>query len=96
MKLLTNIFLGVLLLISTLSVAGQSEYDDCILKYLKGAKLDIAAHTIKQACIENYRNPGFTSKKKRAYNACILENLPGIESLQAVMEIKSACKRKYQ
>lgn len=76
--------------------AGQAEYDDCILKHLKGAKLDIAVHTIKQACEENYKNPSFTSDKRRAYNECLLEHLLEVESLQATMEIKAACDSKYQ
>ena len=83
-------------LLSSAAYAGQSEYDDCLLKYLKGAKLDIATHEIKQACEENYRNPSFTSEKKRAYNDCLLEHLVGVESLQAVMEIKSACDSRHQ
>jgi hypothetical protein len=85
----------LLLTISMPGFGGQAEYDDCILKYLKGAKLDVAAHLIRQACEENYRNPGFISDKRRAYNVCLLEHLSGVESLQATMEIKSACNRKY-
>ena len=81
--------------VSITSIAGQEEYDDCILKHLKGAKLDVAASLIKQACEENYRNPSFTSDKRRAYNRCLLDHLSGVESLQATMEIKSACNRKY-
>ncbi len=88
--------ISVLLLALATSVhAGQSEYDDCILKHLKGAKLDVTASLIKQACEENYRNPSFTSAKRRAYNGCLLEHLSGIESIQATMEIRSACSRKH-
>ncbi len=76
--------------------SGQAEYDECILKYLKGVKLDIAAHTIKQACEENYNNPSFTSAKQQAYNKCLLEHLVGVESQQAVMDIHAACSRKYK
>jgi hypothetical protein len=85
----------LVLAVSTSIHGGQAEYDDCILKHLKGAKLDVAANLIKQACEENYRNPSFTSDKRRAYNRCLLDHLSGVESLQATMEIKSACNRKY-
>ena len=84
------------LAVSNSILADQEEYDDCILKYLKGAKLDVATHLIKQACNENYKNPSFTSKKRHAYNNCLLEHLSGIESIQAVMDIKSACGSKYK
>ena len=83
-------------LISKPAFAGQVEFDDCMLKYLKNAKLDIATDAIKQACQENYKNPTFTAEKKRVYNDCLLEHLVGVESLHAVMEIKSACGRKYK
>ena len=87
---------SILVMVLTTSIhAGQAEYDDCILKYLKGAKLDVAANLIKQACEENYRNPSFTSDKRRLYNRCLLEYLTGVESLQATMEIRSACNRKH-
>jgi len=86
MKLLI-VTLSIMLVTAMLPVfAGQAEYDDCILKYLKGAKLDVAANLIKQACEENYRNPSFTSDKRRAYNKCLLEH---------PMEIRSACNRKH-
>jgi len=78
------------------AIAGQAEYDDCILRHLKGAKTDVATHLIKQACEENYRNPGSTTGKKQEYNHCLLEHLVGVESVQAVMEIKSACGRKHK
>jgi len=85
-----------LLGLSSAVFADQSNYDDCLLKYLKNAKLDIAAHTIRMACDENYRNSSFTSKKRRAYNDCLLKHLPGVESTQAVIGLKSACQSKYQ
>lgn len=77
-------------------IAGQEEYDDCILEYLKGAKLDLSTHLIRQACEQNYKNPAFTSKKKVAYNTCLLDHLVGVESITAVMEIKAACGRKHK
>ena len=91
-----NIFFLFLLTASTSTIAGQAEYDDCILEYLKGAKLDVATHLIKQACDENYKNTSFTSAEQKAYNNCLLEHLPGVESLQAVMNIKSACSNKFK
>ena len=90
--LLTVAFLGL----SSSVFADQGKYDDCLLKHLKNAKLDIAAHTIRMACDENYRNSSFTSKERRAFNECLLKHLPGVESVQAVIGLKSACQSKYQ
>jgi hypothetical protein len=84
----------LLVLFSVPVIAGQEEYDDCILKYLKGAKIDVVTHLVKQACQENYKSPSFTSDKKKLFNQCILENLTGIESVPAAMEIKEVCNRK--
>ena len=86
----------VLLLLPGLLHAGQSEYDDCLLKHLKNAKQDVATHLIRQACYENYMNPTFTPDKRKAYNNCLLTHLVGVESFDAVMEISSACGRKHQ
>jgi len=83
------------LLLSTPTMADQEQYDDCILGHLKGAKLDLATHLIRQACEENYKRSNFTSRKRVAYNNCLLEFLLGVESIQATMEIKAACARKY-
>lgn len=96
MKRLREIIIMLFVVIATSPFAGQAEYDNCILEHLKGTKLDIAAHIIKQACEENYKNPSFTSDKKRAYNNCLLEHLVEVESLQAVMDIRSACDSKYK
>ena len=85
----------LLLLVFSLSVtAGQDEYDECILKHLKGAKIDVVSHLVMQACRENYKSPSFTSSKKKAFNECLLEHLPGVESVPAAMEIKDVCHRK--
>ena len=84
------------LAVSPATIAGQTEYDDCILEHLKGAKLDEATHLIKRACDENYRNSGFTSDKTRNYNNCLLEHLVGVESVRAMLEIKTVCDRKHQ
>jgi len=94
MNNLKLVFTLILLSIPISTIAGQAEYDECILKHLKGAKLDMASITINQACKENYRNPGFTPKSRRAYNECLLEHLPGVESIQAAMLITAACKNK--
>ena len=82
------------LMLSIPVFAGQEEYDDCILQHLKGVKLDIVTHHIKQACYDNYKSPSFTNDKKKAYNECLLEHLPGVESVPAALEIKDACSRK--
>jgi len=84
------------LALSTASYAGQNEYNDCILKYLKGAKLDVATNYIRMACKENSKKSSFISKNRRAYNGCLLEHLAGVESLQAVMEISNACGSKHK
>lgn len=85
-----------LLLLSAPLFAGQDEYDDCILKYLKNAKHDVATHFIRQACYENHMNPTFTPDRRRAYNECVLEHLIGVESFEAVMEISNACSRRHK
>lgn len=92
MKTIFSIIIFVLF--SASATAGQEEYDECILKYLKGAKIDVATHLIRQACQENYKSPSFTNDKKKAFNKCLLENLVGIESVPAAMEIKDVCNRK--
>lgn len=92
--LITICIMGIA--ISKPAIAGQAEYDDCILEHLKNAKLDVATHLIKQACEENYKSPSFTSEKRRTYNQCILDHLKGVESIQAVMDMKAACARKYK
>lgn len=80
-------------LLSNSAFAGQDEYDKCILKHLKGVKLDVVTHLIIQACHDNYKTPSFTSEKKKQFNSCILKNLVGVESIPAAMEIKSVCHR---
>ena len=86
--------LGIVVSIST--IAGQAEYDNCILEHLKDAKLDDATRLIKQACDENYKDTSFTSDKQRSYNNCLLEHLVGVESIRAIIEIKTACSRKFK
>jgi len=95
MKHLRLTMVSFFLAIAALTLAGQAEYDDCVLTHLKNAKLDAAARLIKQACEENYRNPAFTSAKQRAYNHCLLQHLAGVESLQAAIEIRTACESKH-
>ena len=88
-------FVALVLMTFSLSVtAGQDEYDECILKHLKGAKIDVVTHLVMQACKENYKSPSFTNEKKKSFNECLLEHLPGVESVPAAMEIKDVCHRK--
>lgn len=75
--------------------AGQDDYNDCILKYLKGVKLDAAAELIRNACYENYASIFPPSEKVRKYNECLLEYLAGVESFRGAMEIRNACGGKY-
>lgn len=78
------------------ALAEQAAYDDCILKYLKGAKVDYAAQLIRTACEENTKNASLLSKRRIDYNRCLLENLVGVESERAVFEIKRACSSKHE
>jgi len=96
MKNLRTTLALLILTAGTSGLADQTAYDDCILEHLKGAKLDVAAHLIKQACQANYRSTGFLSDGERAYNDCLLEYLVGVESRQAAMDIKAACGRKHK
>lgn len=74
--------------------AGQNEYDDCLLKHLINAKVDVAAQLMKKACEENYK---FTvlPDNRETLNECLLEYLPGVESGDAVIEIKKVCEHKH-
>ena len=89
---------GILLVLacafSIAATAGQEEYNECMLTYLKKTKVNLAAQFITVACDENFRRPSFTFSKRKAYNECILENLPGVESTRAAAEIRSICARK--
>ena len=96
MHYIQRIFAVTLLGFPALLHAGQVEFDDCMLAHLKDSKHDVATHLIRQACYENYKNPSFTSAKRKAYNACILKHVVGVESFEAVMEINAACSRKHR
>ncbi len=85
----------ILCLSGTGALAGQNEYNDCLLEHLMGAKLDAATALIRMACYENYYGPFYPNEKVRKYNACLLDHLVGVESFQAVMEIRNACAGKY-
>lgn len=92
-----NARLALLIAVACTAVnADQSTYDDCILTHLKGAKSDVAAHLIKQACQVNYLRSGFVANTERAYNDCLLQHLVGVESTQAAMSIRSACSSKHR
>ena len=91
-----RVIIVLILAVPSLVHAGQEEYDQCLLKHLKGAKQDVATHLIIQACDENYKDPSFTSEKRKAYNKCLLNHLVGVESLKAVMEIQSVCGRMHR
>lgn len=75
--------------------AEQNEYDDCILKHLKNAKVDVATQLIKRACRENYKDSTILSDKRKKYNECLLEYLPGLESVNAALEIEQSCRNKH-
>jgi hypothetical protein len=75
--------------------AGQNEYDDCLLKHLINAKVDVATQIMIGACKENYKEFTIISEKRKKYNECLLEYLPGMESSDAVIEIQNVCARKH-
>jgi len=75
--------------------AKQDEYDDCLLKHLINAKVDLATQIMKKACKENYKDVAILSEKRKAYNECLLEYLSGVESREAVAEIQGVCDRKH-
>lgn len=88
-------FLLFFLLSPATGSAGEEEYNDCILEHLKGAKLDVAASLIRNACYENYGSIFKPSKDVRLYNECLLRHLVGVENFHAAMELRSACASKY-
>jgi hypothetical protein len=71
------------------------EIDDCLLTYLKAARLDNVSILIRSTCKANYRKPNFLSKSEKAYNFCLLENLQGVESAFAADTIIRTCNRKH-
>lgn len=75
--------------------AGEEEYNDCILEHLKGAKLDVAASLIRNACYENYGSIFKPSEDVRLFNECLLKHLVGVENFHAAMELRNACASKY-
>lgn len=87
------------LLLSFLSPApgytAEEEYDDCILEHLRGAKLDLAASLIRNACYENYESIFEPREDVRQYNECLLKYLVGVENFHAAMEIRNSCANKY-
>jgi hypothetical protein len=96
MKPLLSLLLSLSIVFSFSSFAGQEEYDDCLLLHLKGAKLDPAAHLIKQACHGLHKQPSVLLDKKRQFYICLLDNLVGVESIQAITDINAVCGRKYK
>ena len=93
LNLSTVIIIGVF---SIPVVAGDLEFNDCILNHMKGAKVDEATYLIEHACHENYRSVRFVPEKRRVFNECLLEHLIGVESVQAVNDINAACANKYK
>ncbi len=85
---------AILLSVNTI-YAGQSEYDDCLLKHLINSKVDVATQLMIGACRENYKELTMLSEKRKKYNECLLEYLPGMENSDAVIEIQNVCTRKH-
>ena len=94
-KCMTLLVFALNVAATTITFAGQDEYNDCLLQHLKGAKHDAAADMIRQACYENYIGPFYPSERVKKYNECLLEHLVGVESFHAAMEIRNACGSKY-
>ncbi len=95
MKYLLLVLISSSLFLVTSVSASEQENDLCLLKHLKGTKLDMVTHLIKQACFELHEKKGVSQRRNVEYNNCLLENLPGVESAQAVIEINSACSDLY-
>ena len=90
------LFLIPTLAISLPSLADRSEYHDCLLHHLQGAKLDAVTRLMKKACEENYLGPAKARGEARAYNDCLQKYLEGVESPTAVGEIQVTCREKHQ
>ncbi|MEZ5559518.1 MAG: VF_A0006 family four-cysteine protein [Pseudomonadales bacterium] len=73
----------------------QAAYDECLLEYLKGTRLDVASHLITTACRELHLDTSPSVTDRGAYNICILEHVPGTESAVAVLELREACRRRH-
>jgi len=95
MKILIASPIAFCLLIGSLAIADETQYYDCILRHLSGAKIDLAVGMLKQACNENYLSPSLSLRSRRTYNECLLENLEGVENSNAAAEIEVTCTRKH-
>lgn len=92
------IILFVLILMLTSPAEAQrrnAEIDDCLLTYLKAARLDQVSILIRSTCLATYKQPNFLRKSERKYNTCLLENLQGVESGFAADTIIRACNRRH-
>jgi hypothetical protein len=70
-------------------------YDNCLLRHLINAKVDLATQIMKRACKENFKDVTILSEKRKAYHEYLLEYLSGVESGDAVNEIQGVCERKH-
>jgi len=95
MRYIFVIIVFAISLISNPIYAGQNEYDDCLLRHLINAKVDLATQIMKRACKENFKDVRILSEERKEYNECLLEYLPGVESGDAVIEIQKVCERKH-
>ena len=95
MKYILVLIIFTISLTASVIHADQDEYDDCLLKHLINAKIDLATQIMKQACRENLKDVTILDKKRKEYNECLLENLQGVESGEAATEIKGVCNRKH-
>ena len=95
MKYIFVLIIFTISLTASTIFAGQDEYDDCLLKHLINAKVDVATQIMKRACKENFKDVTIYSDKRKEYNECLLKYLSGVESGDAVIEIQEVCKRKH-
>ena len=84
------------LVISLPVLADRSEYHDCLLNHLQGAKLDAVTGLFKKACEENYLGPTKARGQARACNDFLLQYLEGVESPAAVEQIQVTCGEKHR
>jgi hypothetical protein len=94
------ILLMILIILSTPSAPVEAQrrneaIDDCLLTYLKAAKLDRVSILIRTTCQATYEKPNFLRKSEVKYNYCLLENLQGVESGFAADTIIRTCNRKH-
>jgi len=71
-----------------------SQYDQCLMQSLRGARNSSATVLINDACNKLYNSGSVFLPRDQRYYACILQNVPGVESALAAEQIAAACRRQ--